>query len=65
MFVKEIEKGVMQSYSTYWKIFKTKNVSFHRQKKGQCSLYMTYYKKIKETKIKLKERVKTRDEEKN
>lgn len=44
------------SYSTYARIFKTKNFAFHHPKKEKCSLCLSYRELNDEIKTKLQEK---------
>lgn len=65
LFTKEIGEGAVASLSTYRKIFQTKNLSFHRPKKDQCGLCMSYHKGTEEVKNNLSKRFEIHNEEKN
>lgn len=54
----------LPSISSYRRVFKTKNLSFHRPKKDQCTLCMTYLKGDIVTQSKLKEKFQTHCTEK-
>lgn len=57
MFIGTLEGNPMKpSFSTYKRVFKGKNLSFHRPKKDQCSLCLTYYNGTEEVKSKLQEK---------
>lgn len=57
MFIRSLEGNPLKpSFSTYKRVFKGKNLSFHRPKKDQCSLCLTYYNGTEEVKAKLQEK---------
>lgn len=56
--------SVMPSFSSYRRVFKSKNLSFHRPKKDQCSLCMTYLKGSEEEKLKICEKYTKHQQEK-
>jgi hypothetical protein len=57
MFVSELkESDEKPSYSTYVRVFKTKNLAFHHPKKDQCSLCISYRQGNDEMKLTLKEK---------
>lgn len=56
LFLEEIkENDEIPSITTYRNIFRSKNLSFHRPKKDQCSLCITYKQGDEHTKLKLKD----------
>lgn len=64
MYKNEIEGREVASYSTYYKIFKSFNLSFNRPKKDQCSLCLHYREAEDSEKEKLQERFTTHIKEK-
>lgn len=65
MYKAENEGQIHQSsFSTYRRVFKAKNLSFHHPKKDQCSLCNSYLKGDKEKKKELQESYKKHTDEK-
>lgn len=56
MFCEEYKGADKASYSTYCRVFKEKNLSFHHPKKDQCSLCMTYQQGPESVHTELKDR---------
>lgn len=65
MLLEDLVEEPKPSYSTYYKIFKGKNLSFHRPKKDQCSLCVSFYKGTEDDKQRLNHRFSLHDKEKN
>ncbi|XP_012940904.1 uncharacterized protein LOC106012449 [Aplysia californica] len=56
MFLAENDDGYMPSFSTYARVFNDMNIAFHRPKKDQCSLCMSFLNGTDSQKEELKER---------
>lgn len=66
MYIAELQEGEeIPSKSTYWKIFRSKNLSFYHPKKDQCSLCLSYREGSEDVKSKLQEKYESHISEKN
>ncbi|KAL4714028.1 hypothetical protein ACJJTC_008382 [Scirpophaga incertulas] len=64
-YIKEIgATDLTPGLTTYKKVFKSKNLAFHRPKKNQCSLCATYHNESPDIKLKLRDKYEKHTEQK-